>query len=447
MKASYVLRCYAAGERNFRGVDLRGQSFKGQDLSEADFSYTNIQGTDFTNAILKGANFTGAKAGQHKRWVAVQAIILLIIWAVLGCLSALGGYFLIQRLLPGHEQIFIGGAIVVTFYGAFLFTTINFGIAASLSTAAGSIFGAVFGALVLLGLGIDTSTGAIAGLGAGIVAGAVAGLLSFAVAGTARNTNAIFGAVAFASASAFAFAIAGTNITEIAVAVVGAGVIAIAVSVVVLSLRLSFYISRQALQGNPKFSWIRPFVMFFAVLGGTNFRGADLTDANFTEATVNNTNFSGAIQTRICWRHVKLIEQARVGKSLIAKRALRELLITGNGYQKSLVGANLQGANLNDANLSGANLKSANLCEATLQRADLSNADLTETLAVGSNFSGAVMTGVCLEYWDVDHTTNLEDVDCQYVYLVSNQKERRPNSGSFAPGEFAELFQKVLRSM
>lgn len=38
MKADEVLRQYAAGERDFRRVNLRGQSFKGKDLSGADFS-------------------------------------------------------------------------------------------------------------------------------------------------------------------------------------------------------------------------------------------------------------------------------------------------------------------------------------------------------------------------------------------------------------------------
>ena len=69
MKAKEVLKRYKAGERNFQGVNLRGQSFKGENLSGADFSgadFTNakIQGTKFTNATLIKANFTGAECGR-----------------------------------------------------------------------------------------------------------------------------------------------------------------------------------------------------------------------------------------------------------------------------------------------------------------------------------------------------------------------------------------------
>lgn len=54
------------------------------------------------------------------------------------------------------------------------------------------------------------------------------------------------------------------------------------------------------------------------------------------------------------------------------------------------------------------------------------------------------MTGTCLEAWNIDSTTELSGAICKYVYLLNNQRERRPSSGEFQPGEFTKLFEEVL---
>jgi hypothetical protein len=89
----------------------------------------------------------------------------------------------------------------------------------------------------------------------------------------------------------------------------------------------------------------------------------------------------------------------------------------------------------------------ADLTCSTLRRANLKNANLTESLALNTDFTGANLTGACLEAWNIDSHTNLAEVDSQYVYLLRNEQERRPSSGDFAPGEFTKLFQEALSAV
>jgi hypothetical protein len=63
------------------------------------------------------------------------------------------------------------------------------------------------------------------------------------------------------------------------------------------------------------------------------------------------------------------------------------------------------------------------------------------------------MTGACVEAWNIESTTKLDNVDCRFVYLLENYKpgtddrERRPSSGEFQPGEFTKLFEEVLNTV
>ena len=123
-----------------------------------------------------------------------------------------------------------------------------------------------------------------------------------------------------------------------------------------------------------------------------------------------------------------------------------ELLSSRGGEGKSFVRANLKGKNLQNTRLSGADLTEADLLGADLRGAILTNANLTRAQVIGADFTGATLTGACLENWNLSHTTKLAKVHCQYVYLLNQQRERRPNSGEFADGGFASYFQAPFDS-
>ena len=168
-------------------------------------------------------------------------------------------------------------------------------------------------------------------------------------------------------------------------------------------------------------------------LSGVNLDGADLIDTNLEQANFCGANLRGAD-----------LSMANLVMANLSMANLSGAKLNG----ADLVGSNLIGANLTDANLIGSDLNGADMIGANFKGANLSMAQ-----ALATNFTEATLTGVCLEDWNINSATRFESVVCDYIYLRSTYdafrlvfQERRPSEGnkSFAPGEFARLFQKIL---
>jgi uncharacterized protein YjbI with pentapeptide repeats len=223
-----------------------------------------------------------------------------------------------------------------------------------------------------------------------------------------------------------------------------------------LLLCVSGYAAWRAFKYDEKFALVRTIGVAFGAIGGTSFCGADITDADFTKAILKSINFNHTKQKQtilhqVCWSGAVKLDRARLGTSILANPAVCELLITRNGYKKSYKNVDLHNANLKGINLECADLEQANLSHAALQQANLNYANLTKTLAVGADFSQAYLTGACLESWNIDHTTKLDRVDCQFVYLLEQpnsigSRERRPHDPDkvFQPGDFEKLYKKIM---
>jgi uncharacterized protein YjbI with pentapeptide repeats len=390
--------------KDFSGKNLRGRNFKGQNLTGANFIGADIRGANFTNAILREAKFFGAKAGLQKRWTIFIVTVSLFLSVISGFMSGFASswiaVFLILNIIK--QYTIISAVLMPIVLAIFFIDTIRQGLRAV--AVAVAVAGAVAGAATIVAVmaGVAAATGAVAGAAA---AGA--------------------GAIAWAGTAAIAGAVTG----------------------------LALYLAERALAGEEKYAWIHTTAIAITTIGGTSFHNADLTDAYLTEATLKSTDFRTANLTRTCFRNTEKLDRARVGNSILADTRVRELLVTGNGYKKSYVGADLKGANLAGVNLNSANLKQANLTEATLALANLEFANLTETQALATDFTAASFTGACLEGWNIDANTKLDHVDCRFVYLLENAKpgtddrERRPSSGEFARGDFTKLFEEVLNAI
>jgi len=456
---------------NFSYKNLQGRSFKNQTLVGADFSYSDIRGTDFTNAVLTGANFSHSRAGLQLHQAVYKLCLSFLLTALLGFVSGLGGLFVADLLTPKSVRQYIVPSLTIPIALGLLFIFIirkSYAVATEVSRLSGhqeprdaavvvplSLVFAGLGTVALAVAIVLALTGyfavAIALIVGGVVVLILALLLALAMAGVVIVTGPIAVAVALAGTVAVAGAIARVLVVS-KVLDVAEAISLVIIGAVIVAL-LGLYIGFRALAGDYQFAWIRMIAVNFAAVGGTSFRRADLTNANFTQAILKSTDFREANLTHTRWFQARQLDRARVDKTILAQSSVRELVVTGFGRNKSYIGVNLKKANLIGADLSYADFREADISEATLQGACLEGAKLTRTQAIGTDFTGAVLTGACLEAWNIDSTTKLEQVDCKFVYLLqdpkpgSEDRERRPSSGEFATGEFEKLFKKALNTV
>jgi len=184
-----------------------------------------------------------------------------------------------------------------------------------------------------------------------------------------------------------------------------------------------------------------------ADLRGTDLRGTDLRGADLRGTDLRDAVFRGANLREADLRGANLREADLRGKDL-SGADLRGTDLRGTDLRgANLFGTNLFGTNLSGANLSNANLSGKDLSGANLSGANLSDALLQITQAIGTDFTGAILTGACIEDWHINRNTKLDGVTCEYIYLKNNQQERRPHIGTFVLGDFAKLVQSSLETI
>jgi uncharacterized protein YjbI with pentapeptide repeats/uncharacterized protein (DUF697 family) len=421
---------------DFSGQDLRGRSFKGQDLSGANFNSADIRGVDLSEANLTGAQFRNAHAGLTHR----RKILLLAIAAILallsGCLSFLLSLCIATLISP--ETVAVTHGIP------------NLGLVALL----------IFAVLLSVRQGFEALNKWVIPILVLLVVLVTFILGGYRVWGVAIDVAALAFATAVALSQSVAVIVAAAEQVWDAVAGCGVGAIAAATAcfmaarlgilpwiplgTVALGIWGAWRIDAAAAQYQGIATGaIALSSTGLAAWGGTRFRGANLSQADFTQARLKNSDFREANLTQTRFLDAAFLAQSRLGHSILQQGAVRSLLTTGNGRGQSYREANLQGANLRGADLSGAILSDANLSGATCHSANLDGANLTRVNAVGCDFRQARMTAACVDQWDIDRTTLLDGVDCRFVYLATDaagQKMRLPATENWNVGEFSQQF-------
>jgi len=449
MKADEVLRRYAAGERDFRRISLRGQSFKRKDLSGADFSEADIRGAIFTNAYLKDAKFCGAKAGLQLYWTICLVIVSWILSGLSGILAGSTAY-LASVVFDSNIANFFTGVVTIILIAIFFIIAIRKGLVAGLGSVAIAVALIVAGTLTVVMAGALAV--AVTFTATVVVAGALAIAVTFAA--IVARFIAVVGALVIAVISAATVTQFITIIIEQAVPLPEPVTVAVAGTCTIAVMLFSAYLGWRAWAGDEQHAWIQRVAVACAATGGTSFRCADLTDADFTSATLKSTDFRQANLTRTCWRNTEKLELVRPGTTYLHHAKVRQLLITRQGQDKNFDRQNLRGVNLQGANLADISFIRADLSEANLQDADLSRAKLVQTQLDEADLTGATLTGATIEDWNITSHTKLQGIRCRYVFMRLPTKDdpnqrRKPDNWDeeFEDGDFADFIKPIVDTL
>lgn len=195
-----------------------------------------------------------------------------------------------------------------------------------------------------------------------------------------------------------------------------------------------------------------------ADLTKANFSNANLGMANLSLAVLREANLRNAIlcDTNLCNANLQFaylrsadllganLSRANLSNAILFDAALSKAnLANANLTNANLDSTILTNANLTNANLTNADLSDANLGDAKLCNANLSSANLLRLQALGANFLEAKFTGACIQDWHINRKTQLDNADCEFVFLKHGEQERYPSDRNFVPGEFAKVFQEL----
>ncbi|NEU78838.1 pentapeptide repeat-containing protein [Nostoc sp. UIC 10630] len=211
------------------------------------------------------------------------------------------------------------------------------------------------------------------------------------------------------------------------------------------------FVSQRSLNGDRQLTGVEKFASIFATTGSTTFHGADLTDADFTQATLKIADFRAANLTQTSWLHTKKLDHACTEGSYLVHPQVRQLVTTRAAQDKIFDSLDLQGIDLHGVNLVDSSFIGTNLRAANLQNSDFSRAKLVRTLLDQADLTGACFTGAYLQNLEITSATQLKNVTCKYLFTRLPSPDnpdpgRQPEDPqrTFNAREFADFIQELI---
>ena len=275
-------------EKDFSHKNLKGASFKNEDLSHARFADSDLRGADFSGSNLNGADFTHVKTGITPGKMILIFLSALIVSAFSGYIAMLAGQT-IQGMLDSKERNMRATGIT-TIVIALLFIGYSWwkgvGHAIRQLVIPAAIAALVIG-FIATASGVGTGRGMLY-----LILSLVLVVVMFVVGTVARATagslsNILFWIVAMSGAF-FGRSVGG-----------GIGTVIMAISCAM--------ISKKALKGAPGFESLRRIAGFVTRKFGTSFRNSRLADADFSQSSIHNSDFSDVDITVVHWGNSKKI--------------------------------------------------------------------------------------------------------------------------------------------
>ncbi|NER83511.1 MAG: pentapeptide repeat-containing protein, partial [Leptolyngbya sp. SIO1D8] len=392
--ASKILQLYRSDRRrNFVGIQLRKGDLSYQNLSGVDFSGADLQGTDFTGAVLRGAkfaqtqvtaarfrgadiqgatfvdatlkqtDFTQAKAGMRPTLKVVLVSVLVLLAAISGVAHghASGITFsdtpLVSSLSNDAYQHYflIPRSVMLSALAIFAAVSIWNGISNSLAAIALTVTG-IFLTATIIALGffketlwsvVDYSLWGVAGS----MAWAAFGTVTLAINGTMLS---VLGSAALIPLAVLAAGLGTVGLITIEPDFLTSWQHPEAWGVAFFFNGLGGYLAWRGYQAQLHFRWMRRLAVFLiTTIDNTDFSQADLTEADFTAATLEQVKFANQVRLQqTCFYQTKKLDHARLHGTYLSNPTVRKLLVEKRVEPDQFCqfdGLNLQGVNLRGA--------------------------------------------------------------------------------------------------